>query len=291
MIPNSNTLHVNIQRQKNYLNPALKRIAAYILKNPEKIKLLKIKELASKCKVSEATVTGFVKKFNINTYQELKIILADVTSNTPYRKHKEEKYIYDDVAKGDSVESIIEKISFRNIETLEETKKIINPVEIEKAVTAINKSNIITIYCIGTSMIAAESAKMRFYRVGKECIVYNDPANQAVSSSLLPKNNVAIGISNSGKSAPTINALRMAQKRGATTICITSSNTSPITRFADIKLYTAARPSSFFQESLVSRIAQILVIDILYACYALKHYDKSIKMVEESAAALVKNLN
>jgi RpiR family carbohydrate utilization transcriptional regulator len=291
MIPDSHTLLVNIQRQKNYLNPALKRIAVYILKNPGDIKLLKIKELASKCKVSEATVTRFVRELNINTYQEFKIILAEVTSNALNNKDKEEKYIYDDVAKGDSVDSLIEKIAFKNIETLEETKKIINAVEIEKAVTAIDKSNTITIYCVGTSMIAAESAKMRFYRVGKECIVYNDPANQAVSSSLLHKNNVAIGISNSGKSAPTVNALRNAKKRGATTICITSSNTSPIARFADIKLYTAARPSSFFQESLVSRIAQILVIDILYACYALKHYDKSIKMVEKSAAALVKSLN
>lgn len=290
MIPDSNTLLQNIQRQKNYLNPALKRIAAYILKNPEKIKLLKIRKLASNCKVSEATVTRFVRKLNINTYQELKIILADVTSSASNHRNKEEKYIYDDVAKGDPVESLIEKIAFRNIETLEETKKIINSVEVEKAVTAIDKSDIVTIYCVGTSTIAAESAKMRFYRVGKECIVYNDPANQAVSSSLLIKNNVAIGISNSGQSTPTVNALRMAQESSATTICITSSNTSPITRFADIKLYTAARQSSFFQESLVSRVAQILIIDILYACYALKHYDKSIKMVEESAAALVKVL-
>ncbi len=167
---------------------------------------------------------------------------------------------------------------------------MINCAEVEKAVTAIDKSDIVTIYCVGTSTIAAESARMRFYRVGKECIVYNDPANQAVSSSLLRQNNVAIGISNSGQSAPTVNALRMAQENGATTICITSSNTSPIPQFADIKLYTAAMQSSFFQEALASRVAQILIIDILYACYALKHYDKSIKMVEESAAALVKVL-
>jgi len=70
---------------------------------------------------------------------------------------------------------------------LEDTKKIVDPAEIEKAVAAIDKSEIITIYCVGTSTIAAESAKIRFYRVGKECIVYNDPANQAVSSSLLGK--------------------------------------------------------------------------------------------------------
>jgi DNA-binding MurR/RpiR family transcriptional regulator len=291
MIPDSGTLLLKIKRQLPYLNPALKRIAIYVSENPAKIKLLKIKELTSKCEVSEATVTRFVRELNIATFQEFKIILADMVFSDPKTERIEDKVVYDDVAKGDSVESLIEKIAFRNLETLEETKKIINSVVIEKAVKAIDSSAIITIYCVGTSTIAAESARMRFYRIGKECIVYNDPANQAVSSSLLRKNSVAIGISNSGQSAPTVNALRMAQKSGAKTICITSSNTSPITRFADIKLYTVARQSSFFQESLASRVAQVFIIDILYASYALKHYNKSIKMVEASAAALVKVLH
>jgi DNA-binding MurR/RpiR family transcriptional regulator len=291
MIPDSNTLLQNIKRKVPYLNPALRRIAVYISKNPGKIKLLKIKELASDCEVSEATVTRFVKEFNINTFQELKIILADIKSIDQKNAKKVKKFVYDDVTKGDSIANVIEKIAYRNIKALEDTKKIIDPVEIEKAVSVIDKSEIITIYCVGTSTIAAESAKMRFYRVGKECIVYNDPANQAVSSSLLGNKKVAIGISNSGKSAPTVNALRMAKESGSKTICITSSHTSPINQYSDIKLYTDANLPSFFQESLVSRVAQILIIDILYACYALKHYKKSIKMVEESAEALVKVLH
>jgi len=291
MIPDSNTLLNNIKRKAPYLNPALRRIAVYISENPEKIKLIKIKELALDCEVSEATVTRFVKEFNINTFQELKIILANIQPRDQNNAKKVRKFIYDDVAKGDSIDKVIEKIACRNIKALEDTKNIVDPIEIEKAVSVIDKSEIITIYCVGTSTIAAESAKMRFYRVGKECIVYNDPANQAVSSSLLGKRKVAIGISNSGKSAPTVNALKMARESGSKTICITSSDMSPINQYSDIKLYTDANQASFFQESLVSRVAQILIIDILYACYALKHYKKSIKMVEESGVALVKVLH
>jgi DNA-binding MurR/RpiR family transcriptional regulator len=291
MIPDRSTLLLTIKRKLPHLNPALQRIAAYITENPEKIKFLKIKELASECEVSEATVSRFVKELDIGTFQELKIILAEVPFKDLKNAQKEGKFIYDDVAKGDSIENVIEKITYRNIEALEDTKKIINSQEIEKAVSVIDKADIVTIYCVGTSRIAAESAKMRFYRVGKECIIYNDPANQAVSSSLQGKKDVAIGISNSGKSAPTVNALKMAKEKGSRTICITSSDKSPINRYADIRLYTVDNPSSFFQESLVSRVAQILIIDILYASYALKHYNKSIKKLEESATALVKFLH
>jgi len=290
MIPDSNTLLSNIDRRTPYLNPALRRIAQFIVENPEKIKLLKISQLARQCEVSEATVSRFVKDFKIKNFQELKIILANIQPKASQGEPKAARFVYDDVAQGDSIEAVIEKITCRNLRALEDAKNIVDPIEIEKAVAAIDRSDIITIYCIGTSTIAAESAKMRFYRVGKECLVYNDPANQAVSSSLLGKKRVAIAISNSGKSAPTVNALKTAQKSGAETICITGTPGSPITRYADVKLYTGANAMSFFQESLVSRIAQILIIDILYAWYALQHYNQSIRMVEDSAAALARAL-
>lgn len=272
------------------LNPALKRIAEYILKNPDKIKLLKIKELAAECKVSEATVTRFVKEIKIISFQALKISIAEMTANDIKDTYIEEKFVYDDVKKNDSIESIIEKIVFRNVEALQCIGNIVNPLEIKKAVSAIDKANYLIFYCIGTSTIAAESAKMRFYRVGKKSIVYSDPANQAVSASLLDKKSVAIGISASGESKPTVNSLKMAKECGAETICVTNSDKSSITQYADIKLVTFTEESPFFQESLVSRVVQILILDILYASYAVKNYEKSIESVGKSAKALKKVL-
>jgi len=143
-------------------------------------------------------------------------------------------------------------------------------------VAAIEKADNIIVYCVGTSLIAAESARMRFYRVGEGMLIYNDPANQAVSSSLIGKNDLAIGISASGKTKPTVNSLKIAKSRGATTICVTSTKNSAITKHSDIKLITATKESSFFAESFVSRVVQLVVCDILYACFAVKNYDRSI---------------
>lgn len=277
---------LKIRRLTPYLNPALKRIAVYVLKQPEKVKSFKISELADQCRVSVGTVTRFVKEIGLKNFPELKIAIAEMSRDHIDDVNSEEKFVYDDVGHQDSTESIIEKIAFSNLNAIEITKKNINPREIEKAVAAIDKSNFIVIFGVGTSSIAAQNVKMRFYRVGKNCIVYNDPAQQAVSASLLDKNSVAIGISNSGKSMPTVLALKMAKETGATTICITNSDESPINKYADVKLYTSTRDSAFFQESMVSRIAQILVIDILYASYAVKIYRKSVKSVEKSAAAV-----
>lgn len=288
-IDNDNLL-LKIRRHMPYLNPALKKIAKYMLKNPDEVKLLKINELATKCKVSEATVTRFVKELDIKSFQELKIAMAGISSTDHPNVTTEDKYVYEDVTKNDSIESIIEKIVFRNVEALRNIKSSINPLEIDKAVSAIDRANTIVIYCVGISNIAAQSAKMRFYRIGKRFIVYNDPAQQAVSSSLLDENCVAIGISASGISKPTVNALKMAKQSGATTICVTNSDNSPLIKLSDIKLIAFAEESSFFQESLVSRIVQLLILDILYASYAVKHYEKSLESIDKSAEALRKFL-
>jgi len=264
------------------LNPALRKIAQYILENPYEVKLLRIKDLAARCSVAEATVTRFVKAIGCNSFQEMKISIAEITTG---RTHEEE-LVYDDVTKSDSIKGIVEKIVSINIKTLQDTKKVIDPKQIERAISAIEQAEKIEIYCAGGSFIAAESARLRFYRIGKQCFVYNDPNQQAVSASLLGPGDVALGISNSGRTVSTVNALKCAAATSAKTICITNFSDSPITKYSDIVLFTSTQDSTFFQESMVSRIAQIIVIDILYAGLAVKNFNKSVMMIEKSAESL-----
>ena len=66
-----------------------------------------------------------------------------------------------------------------------------------------------------------------------------------------------MGISNSGRSINTVEALHIAQKTGAHTICITNYEDNPITGFADIVLYPFTKDFELFEESLLSRAAEL----------------------------------
>ncbi|MFW6138379.1 MAG: MurR/RpiR family transcriptional regulator, partial [Spirochaetota bacterium] len=94
------------------------------------------------------------------------------------------------------------------------------------------------------------------------------------------------GISNSGRTVQTVNSMKQAKDHGATTICITNYTHSPIVEYSDIKLFTATKVIPFIQESMESRIAQMLIIDILYARYAAKNFENSIDLINESAKSL-----
>jgi RpiR family carbohydrate utilization transcriptional regulator len=264
------------------LNPALKKIAKYILDHHQDVKLMRIRELAGECGVAEATISRFVKTVGLGNFQELKINLAALTSESD----QVAKMVYHEVKESDPISAILDKILSINNRALEDTRKILDFREVERAVAVIDKARHIDIYAAGGSYVAAEHARLRFYRIGKRCHTYCDPSQQSVSASLLAAGDLAVGITNSGRTLSTVSALKQARSSGAASICITSFDNTPITEHADIVLFTSTQDSAFFQESMVSRLAQMLVVDALYAALAVKHFGTSVERIERSADAL-----
>jgi RpiR family carbohydrate utilization transcriptional regulator len=281
-----------IRRRANDLNPALKKIADYILKFPGKVKSMTIKELSEKCKVSEATVTRFVRELDLSSFRDLKIAIAEILSaTTAANVHPTEKFVYEDIRENDSLDRIIEKISYKNIQTIKDTKLLIKKAEINKAVKAIEHSDSMCFFAMGASALAAESGVFRFTRIGKNAVFHKDSSVQAIAATCLKKNTVAIGISNSGRSIPTVTALKLARQNGATTICLTSFEKSPIVKYADIKLFTAATyaalGAAIYHESMLARMAQVYVVDILYTAFAAKHFKSSCLYLERTSQTII----
>lgn len=270
-----------IKQRKAHLNPALKRVAEYVLNDPEECKSLTIKELSEFCDVSESTVTRFVKEIGFSNYQQLKIKLAETVQSQKDNAISDDdnKYIYENITNTDTVDDILNKLIFKNITILNQTKLIADKSQYEEAAKAIEKANILSFSCTGSSAIAAEEAIMRFTRAGIKCIFNRDSAIQQMTSSILSNNDVQIGISDSGSTSSVINSLKQAKSNGITTIAITSSNKSKVAEFADIVLLTSSNNSSDYAacdnwENTSSKISQILVIDTLYALYASRNYNK-----------------
>lgn len=98
---------------------------------------------------------------------------------------------------------------------------------------------------------------------------------------------MALDISHSGSSKDVVDALQLARQSGAITICLTHHTKSPITKVADIKLYTAARETALRSDAMTSRIAQLSILDVLYVGVALKRYEASLQSIERTKEALV----
>ena len=77
---NKQPILMRIRWKSGYLNPALRRIADRVLKAPEEVKSISIKDLAVQCEVSESTITRFVREIGVSSFQNFKILIAEELS-------------------------------------------------------------------------------------------------------------------------------------------------------------------------------------------------------------------
>ena len=272
--------------RSQYLNPALKKIADYILENQEASKTITTRELAVACDVAESTISRFVKEIGFDGFQAFKIALAESLINREQPGEYVEKSVYEDIRREDSTEIIIEKVYHQNLLKMSETKKQVNIEHLEKAVSVIEKTDNLIFVSTGSSSIATNEAIMRFTRAGKRCIFWSDASMQLMVAATASARDTVVGISDSGKTANIVAVCQSAKDRGVPIVAITSGKDSPLDRLADVTLFTPAQGARNSNvsgwESTTSKMAQIILIDMLYACYAARNYDNSLNNMNKT---------
>ncbi len=257
---------------------ATKRIADYILSNDEETKYLSISSMAKNIGVSESMITRFVRSLGLKSFQEFKVRLA-LNDGTKAA----DSIIFGELSLDDNAASVCQKIYNNNIETLKDSLSILNFKDIERAADLIARARKVDFYGSGSSGVAIANAEARFIRIGVTCFVTNDSHLQLMSAALLTDKDVAVGISNSGRSISIIESLAIAKKAGASTICITNYEDTPLSRHADIKLFTSSRDSELLSESIHSRIAELSLLDSLYVIVASKLKSSAVESIRITA--------
>ena len=134
------------------LSPAEKRIAEYILRNPERSLNLGIVEMAKACSVSPAMVTRFTTKIGFTGFAAMKATLrVDILSS--------DGRFLEDIEIGDSAAAIVEKVRDLAILGLQDTVALIQPAD-SGAKAILNMSSVLCSQDISSSgviMLPAET--------------------------------------------------------------------------------------------------------------------------------------
>jgi RpiR family transcriptional regulator, carbohydrate utilization regulator len=269
-----------IRFQYMKLSEKERRIADYILKNPEKMIHSTINEVSELLNIADATVFRFCKRIGFKGFQEMKIALAsEIVSPI--------KHIHEEITEDDDIKSITEKIFHSNITTLKDTVHMVDPTTMEMAVDALFNARRVEFYGVGGSSIIAMDAFHKFARTGIDAFASVDFHFQLVSASRLTKQDVGVIISHSGTNKDAIHILKTLQQSGAKTIGITGYPKSPIGQNTDITLYTCSQETEYRSEALSSRIGQLSLIDALYVNIMFLNKNRaknSLKKVREAIA-------
>lgn len=269
---------IKLKEYKKKASPTEQSIIDYILEKPEETSRLTIHQLAERTFTSSSSIIRLCQK---NGYTGYKEFIKELIYEQGIRENYKEKSITD-LNRTDDTESIIFKVTHKNILSLEETQMILDPKIVDKCIQALSECNRLYIFGIGASQIVAQDAKQKFMRIDKMALVSEDSHVQMVYSRTMTKQDLAIIISYSGRTEEMLRCAENAKKNGATVISITKIGETPIGNLADYSLYAASNEFSFRSGAMSSRIAQLNLIDILYSSYVSQMYDDSLALLEKT---------
>lgn len=263
------------------LSPAEDRVAEQVLADARAAAGLTISELAVAARTSETTVLRFCKRLGLPGYPQLRLALAEESAQPRTSTAKG-----NDISAKDTIDDVIAKVAFADATAVEDTAQQLDRAALSAAAEAIAGAKRVDIYGIAASAIVGTDLQQKLHRIGVLAFAWNDPHIALTSATLLAAKDVAIGVSHSGTTAETIEALEAARRRGATTIAITNFPVSRLAERADLVLTTAARETSLRSGATASRIAALTVVDCLYIAVAQRNLKRARKAVQETRDAV-----
>ncbi|MBO0409513.1 MurR/RpiR family transcriptional regulator [Enterococcus hulanensis] len=87
-----------------------------------------------------------------------------------------------------------------------------------------------------------------------------------------------------------VDTLKIAKEAGATTIALTNYKASHIAKYADIDLLTGDHETTFYSETMISRMSLLSLVDMLYMGVLLSDYEKYTSILHK-INLLVENKN
>lgn len=247
---------------KSELSPSERRVADFVLQEPDKIIRMSIASLAETVGVSQPTVLRFVRAMGLASYPELKLRTGQsIVSGTPY--------VHSDVDSDDPLDRIIDKVVDSSIYTLTAMRRSIDQVTLERVVEILANAPRIDCYGTGAARILAMEAQHKLMRFGIPVISYDDTHLQRLAAASLRPGDVALCFSHTGMVRDTEAMALKARECGATVVSITRPDTA-LSAASDIVLAIDAHENTEIYAPMVSRVAHAVLLDIITTAIALR---------------------
>ena len=266
-----------IQRARESLTPAEKRVADHVLAHPRSALNDPIAEIAKAAQVSQPTVIRFCRSLGCEGLSDFKLRLASGLSATIPLTHTQ-------VTGSDSVLELGVKVLGNTASAILQVREQLNRDTLVRAIDLLAAAERIEFYAVGHYGVVADDAQFKFLRFGVPSASFTDPRLQLLAAQVLRPSDVVVIISSSGRVDDLLAVCEAAHARGVPVLAITASQ-SPLARKADVALIVDHVEDVATHVPMVSRILHLLVIDILAVGLAMRRGAESVAALPNVAAA------
>ncbi|NAZ87521.1 SIS domain-containing protein [Kineococcus indalonis] len=260
------------------LRPSERKVAAAVLHEPDRVLGLSMAGLAEAAGVSEPTVMRFATALGYSGFQAFKIDLARALAIGLPVTHSA-------IAPDDTVEAVAGKIFDHTLSSLDRARRSLDTAELARAVEVLLAARDVLFLGLGASGIIAQDGLQQAVLLGVPCAAPSDLHQQHMAASMAGPGTVVVAISNTGRTTSVLEVTALARANGATVVAVVGGP-SPLLDLGDVGLVVRTFEDTDTFTPTVSRLAGLVLVDVLATCVAVRRGSAHLQRVHEMKRAL-----
>lgn len=237
-------------------------VADYLLSHEGEAMGLSIHQLAEKTFTSPSTVIRMCQRIGFRGYKEFRQAVTCEVAVRRLNQGQERR----EITRSDSLDDIVDKITYQNIMTLEDSKSLIDTDTLQTCVDLMRDARTVLLFGLGMSLCAARDLNLRLLRLNKPCVVNDDWHAQLLQARNASQDDLAIVLSCPGETSEMVACMKALREKRAPIISITRQADSVVSEMSDYQLYTTGHGTAACGP-MGTDISQLNVIDILFTAY------------------------
>ena len=257
-----------------------RRLADYLLSQPQAAAQISSQQLASQSGVSQSAVVKFAQKLGYKGFPALRLALNDALKdreNQPQSQHHHALKTLGETLLSQKQSAIRATFDINTEQMLLETLHILN-----------NAGRIVLIG-VGASGLVAKDFCWKLMKMGISAVAEQDMHALLASVRALEPGDVLLAISYSGERRELNLAAEEARRIGATVLAFTGFTPNTLQQSATRSLYTVAQEQDNGCPAIAITTAQLALTDLLYMALIQQDHDRATRFIDHSEA-LVKKL-
>ena len=231
---------------------AEKKVADFVLQNPQKAVDSNVSQLAKHSGVSDATVVRMCHHIGYKGYYQFRITLARDLGKIQYGSVSA-------VKSKDSVEKVFQEYA----EAMLDIGRTIDSEVMWNCVNLLKTCKQAHIMAVGNTSPLAQYMGFRLGRLGVRCTYNIAPEYFLNHVNLAEEGDILIAISQSGNSKQVVQGLELGKEKGLKSIAITAFAQSPVSDLADHVLLSSGKEETFGYFKGYAHLNETDVIDAL----------------------------
>lgn len=277
---------IRIRQRYPGLAQSDKKLADFILAQPNEARHLSSQQLAALSGVSQSSVVKFAQKMGFKGFPALKLALSEALASNP---NPHSVPVHNQIRGDDPLRLVGEKLIKDNVAAMHASLDVNTEDKLLEAVSLLRSARRIVVTGIGASGLVAQNFSWKLMKIGFNAVAEQDMHALLATVQAMTTEDLLLAISYSGERREINMAADETLQVGGKIIAITGFSPNALQQRASHCLYTIAEEQATRSAAISSTSAQMMLTDLLFMGLVQQDLEHAPERIRHSEA-LVKKL-